>query len=86
MTLFTTVRNLHLCQQDLLNSSELNTKIEKLIGCFSHLDKLKVSCVYNPLVALLHTKPGQVDKLKMIVDKRISNEYLAKLSKSCMKK
>jgi hypothetical protein len=64
----------------------LNTLIEQFIGRFKSIEDLVVSAVYNPLAPLAHTRKGQVSKLRLIVDKRLTDAYFERLANTCVNK
>ena len=53
---------------------------QKFIATFRHLTKLIVSCVYEPYAPLEYCEPGQVDSLRLILEKKVSDAYLERLS------
>ena len=56
--------------------------VQKFIAAFTHLNKLKVSCVYEPFAPLQLARPGQVDSLKITLDKKVTDAFLERLSNS----
>ena len=77
--LFKTVRVLKLRQTSVTSSDYINTLIELFIGQFQCLHLLKISAVYNPITPLQYTKTGQVQQIRLIIEKRLTNEYFSKL-------
>lgn len=53
---------------------------QKFIAKFHHLAKLTVSCVYEPYAPLQYCESGQVGSLKLILEKKVSDSYLERLS------
>ena len=82
--LFQTVRKLKLRQQNIQAKQETNQLLSKFISQFDHLDKLHVSCVYNPMIPLHHCKKGQVDRIKIILDKGIDEEFIERFTQACL--
>ena len=72
--MFQTVRHLELRQLH-PSLSTTNALMAQFIYRFQHLENLIVSCIYSPLIPLRHTKNGQVDRLKLIVDKCIDENF-----------
>ena len=59
---------------------------QKFIASFHHLKKLTVSCVYEPYAPLKFTSQAQVDSLKIILDKKVTESFLEQLSCSLRNK